>query len=95
MAAYLIANVDVTDPAAYDAYRSRVAPLVAKFGGRFLVRGGEHAVLEGAWQPRRLVVIEFPSMESLRAWYGSDEYAPLIALRKQAASGDLVAVEGT
>jgi uncharacterized protein (DUF1330 family) len=95
MPAYLVANTHITDHARYDEYKRRVAPLIAKHGGRFLVRGGAHTVLEGAWQPSRLVVIEFPSMDALRAWYDSDEYAPLISLRQQAATGDLVAVEGS
>lgn len=95
MAAYLIADVDVADQRIYDEYKRRVAPLVAKFGGRFLVRGGAHVVLEGTWQPHRLVVIEFPSMETLRSWYDSPEYAPLITLRESAAEARLVAVEGS
>ena|SRR5215475_10256670 len=71
------------------------APLIAKFGGRFLVRGGKHEVLEGTWRPHRLVVIEFPSMEALTSWYNSPEYAPLLALRQPAATDHLVAVEGS
>jgi len=94
MAAYLIADTDITDHQTYDEYKRKVAPVIAKFGGRFLVRGGPHAVLEGTWQPHRLVVIEFPNMEALTSWYQSAEYAPLLALRKPAASDHLVAVDG-
>ena len=94
MPAYLIADTEITDHRTYDEYKRKVAPVIAKFGGRFLVRGGPHAVLEGTWQPHRLVVIEFPNMEALTSWYKSAEYAPLLALRKPAASDHLVAVEG-
>jgi uncharacterized protein (DUF1330 family) len=94
MAAYLIADTDITDHRTYDEYKRHVAPLLAKFGGRFLVRGGAHVVLEGDWDLHRIVVIEFPSMEALKAWYDSPEYAPLLAMRRPAANDRLVAVEG-
>jgi uncharacterized protein (DUF1330 family) len=94
MAAYLVADTDIVDHRTYDEYKRQVAPVIAKFGGRFLVRGGAHAVLEGSWQPHRLVIIEFPSMEALTSWYESPEYAPLLALRQPAANDHLVAVEG-
>lgn len=95
MAAYLIADTETTDHQTYDEYKRQVAPVIAKFGGRFLVRGGKHAVLEGTWRPHRLVVIEFPTMEALTSWYHSPEYAPLLALRQPAATDHLVAVEGS
>jgi uncharacterized protein (DUF1330 family) len=94
MAAYLIADTLITDPQAYDEYRRQVAPLITKFGGRFIVRGGKHEVLEGDWQVHRIVAIEFPSMAALKSWYGSPEYAPLIAMRQRASTAVLVAVEG-
>ena len=94
MPAYLIADTHITDQSTYDKYKQQVAPLIAKFGGRFLVRGGPHEVLEGSWQPSRLVLIEFPDMKALKSWYGSPEYAPLLALRQPAATDHLVAVEG-
>jgi uncharacterized protein (DUF1330 family) len=94
MPAYLIADTHITDQPTYDKYKQQVAPLIAKFGGRFLVRGGPHEVLEGSWQPSRLVLIEFPDMDRLKSWYNSPEYAPLLALRKPAATDHLVAVEG-
>lgn len=95
MAAYVIADTHITDSKTYDEYKRQVGPLVAKFGGRFLVRGGKHVVLEGSWQPQRLVVIEFPTMEAVNSWYNSPEYAPLLALRQPAATDHLVAVEGS
>ena len=94
MAAYVFAQIEVTDPATYDDYRKQVLPTVTKFGGRFIVRGGTLEVLEGGWQPSRLVVIEFPSMQHIRDWFASPEYAPLLALRQPAAVDSLVAVEG-
>jgi uncharacterized protein (DUF1330 family) len=95
MAAYLIADTEITDHQTYDEYKRQVVPVIAKFGGRFLVRGGKHAVPEGAWQPHRLVVIEFPNMEALTSWYKSPEYAPLLTMRQPAATDHLVAVEGS
>lgn len=95
MTAYVIADTHITDQNTYDEYKRRVGPLIAKFGGRFLVRGGKHEVLEGTWQPHRLVVIEFPTMKAITFWYNSPEYAPLLALRQPAATDHLVAVEGS
>ena len=94
MSAYLIADVDVQDQDVYAEYRRQVLPLIQKHGGRFVVRGGAHEVLEGEWRPQRLVVIEFPDMATLKGWYHSPEYAKLIALRQGVSRGSLVAVEG-
>lgn len=94
MAAYIIADSNVTDPAAYEQYRARVPAAIAKHGGRFLARGGEVAVLEGAWSPRRVVVIEFPSLEAAKAFYDSPEYQAARALRAGAATIDMLAVAG-
>ena len=94
MSAYLIADVEIHNPDVYAEYRRQVLPLVQKHGGRFIVRGGAHEVLEGDWRPQRVVIIEFPDMAALRAWYRSPEYAKLIALRQGASRGSLVAVEG-
>jgi uncharacterized protein (DUF1330 family) len=94
MAAYLIGEIEVTDPAKYDDYRKQVGATVEKHGGRFIVRGGKIEPLEGGWAPKRLVVLEFSSMQKLLGWYRSPEYAPLIKLRQAGARGKLVAVEG-
>ena len=94
MSAYVIAEIEVTDAAMYDDYRKQVAATVQKFGGRFVVRGGKVEALEGGWSPKRLVVLEFPSMEQAQKWYRSSDYAPLIALRQRASRGRLVLVEG-
>lgn len=94
MAAYVIGEIEVTDPAAYEDYRKQVLATVQKHGGRFVVRGGNVESLEGGWAPKRIVVVEFPSMEAMRKWYRSPEYAPLIKLRQKASKGRLIAVEG-
>jgi uncharacterized protein (DUF1330 family) len=94
MAAYVIGEIEVTDPAIYEDYRKQVLATVEKHGGRFIVRGGKVEALEGGWSPKRLVVLEFPSMQKLLTWYRSAEYAPLIKLRQKASRGKLIAVEG-
>ncbi len=94
MAAYVIADVNVTDPKSYDEYRKMVPATVEKYGGRFLARGGAFEVKEGDWKPTRLVVLEFPSLEQARKWYHSPEYAPALALRLKAANAKLILVEG-
>ena len=94
MPAYLIGQINVTEPERYAEYRAQVPAVLAKYGGRFLVRGPKVAVLEGKYGGERLVVIEFPSMAQLEAFYQSPEYAPLIALRTSASTGDLWAVSG-
>ena len=94
MAAYVIANLAVTDPAGFEDYRRRVLGTIEQYGGRYLVRGGAHEVVEGDWRPARVVVVEFPSMAQLKRWYDSEEYGPLRALRFRTARTDVVAVEG-
>jgi uncharacterized protein (DUF1330 family) len=94
MAAYVIGEIEVTDPAVYDDYRKQVLATVEKYGGRFAVRGGKVEALEGGWAPKRIVVLEFPSLEQATKWYRSPEYAPLIKLRQKGSRGRLIAVEG-
>ena len=87
MAAYLIVEHSITDAAKFEEYRAKAAPTIAKHGGRYLTKGGSHKMPEGRhWKPDRVVVIEFPDMDSLNAWYRSPEYQPLIALRKESTS---------
>ena len=95
MAAYLIAEHVISNAARFEEYRMRVAPMIERFGGRYLTRGGSHEVLDGTWKPTRVVIIEFPDMARLKAWYHSPEYEPLIALRRDAATDVLIAIEGT
>ena len=87
MPAYLIAEHIITDAVKFEEYRTKVGPMMAKHGARYLTKGGSHKMPEGGhWKPERVVVIEFPDMNSLNAWYHSPEYQPLIALRKQCTS---------
>jgi uncharacterized protein (DUF1330 family) len=94
MPAYVIANVDVKDPARYEEYRKMVLPTIQAFGGRFLARGGNIDSLEGPWHPNRIVIVEFPSVERAKAWWSSPEYAPAKALRQQTSDGSLIVIEG-
>jgi uncharacterized protein (DUF1330 family) len=94
MAAYVIAHIDVKDPVRYEDYKKMSPVSIAKYGGRFIARGGAVEVLEGAWEPKRLVLLEFPSAEAARQWYASEDYAPARALRQATSTGDLVMVEG-
>ncbi len=95
MAAYVIAEIDITDPTAYEEYRSKVPGVVGKYGGKYIVRGGKVEPLEGGWQPNRLAVLEFPSMKQALEFYRSQDYAPLIKLRQRASRGKVIIVEGT
>jgi len=94
MSAYLIADVEVLDSAGYEEYRQQVPATIAAFGGKYLVRGGALTALEGDWSPKRCVVLEFPSLEKLKAWYDSPAYVPLRAVRQRTTKSKLVMVEG-
>jgi uncharacterized protein (DUF1330 family) len=87
MPAYVIAEHIVTDAAKFEEYRTKAGPMIAGYGGRYLTRSGTHRLPEGGhWKPERVVIIEFPDMDSLERWYNSPEYQPLIALRKACTS---------
>ena len=94
MAAYIIADVTVTDPAAMEEYRKHVPATLAPFGGRFIVRGGAHQTVEGDWRPNRLVILEFPTVERAREWWSCADYAPAKDIRHAAASTEMILVEG-
>jgi uncharacterized protein (DUF1330 family) len=94
MPAYVVADIEVTDPAGYEPYRPLAAASIARFGGRFLVRGGATELLEGAPAPGRVVVIEFPDAEAARRWYRCDEYQSALKIRQAASYGRLFLVEG-
>jgi uncharacterized protein (DUF1330 family) len=94
MAGYLIANLGIHDPNVFDEYRKQVAPIIARFKGRYLVRGGELHTLEGSGSFKRLVVLEFPSLADAQRFYNSPEYAPVLKLRLASASADVVLVDG-
>jgi uncharacterized protein (DUF1330 family) len=94
MPAYLIAEVDVADTAAYEEYKKITPGAIAAYGGRFIVRGGSVETKEGGWKPSRLVVVEFPSMEQAKKFYDSPEYAPALAIRLKAANSRLILADG-
>ncbi len=94
MPAFFIAEVEVTDPTLFEQYRQGVPATVAAFGGRYVVRGGALTSMEGGWEPKRLVVLEFPSVERAKAWHASPAYAPLKALRERAAKTRAILVDG-
>ena len=87
MPAYYIAEHIITDAAKFEEYRVKVGPMIANHGGRYLTKGGSHRFPEGGhWKPQRVVIIAFPDMAALYAWYDSAEYQPLMALRKESTS---------
>jgi uncharacterized protein (DUF1330 family) len=94
MAGYIIARVKVTDPEKYQDYTAVSPGLIAKYGGRFIVRGGETATLEGPEETGRIVVVEFDSLEQAKAMYQSEEYQAAIKLRAGAATAQFIAVAG-
>jgi uncharacterized protein (DUF1330 family) len=94
MAGYLIANIEVKDPAKFEEYRQKVVPLIEKFGGRYLVRGGELRRLEGDPPLSRLVILEFPSLDAAQTFYDSAEYAPILKLRLDSTRSEVVLAQG-
>ncbi len=94
MATYLLADIAVTDAARFNEYREKVEPLLARFGARYLARGGDVEVLEGTWEPNRLVLLEFPSRAAVEEFYHSEEYAPLLQLRLETTDSKLMILEG-
>jgi len=94
MAAYYIGEHIVSDFALFDAYLAKVVPMIERFGGRYLTKVGSHEILEGDWEPNRVVIIEFPDLAAIRNWYQAPEYQPLIALRRSAATDVLIMLEG-
>ncbi len=94
MVAYLIVDVDVKDPVRYAEYVQQVPPTIAKYGGKFLVRGGKTEVIEGTWQPKRVVVLEFESVARAKEWYHSEEYRGPRDIRWSASTANLIVVEG-
>jgi uncharacterized protein (DUF1330 family) len=94
MPGYVIAEVEVTDPAGFEEYRKQVSATIQKYGGRYVVRGAACQLLEGDRPPARFVVIEFSSAEQARRWYDSEEYRGPKALRMKTARSRLLLVEG-
>jgi uncharacterized protein (DUF1330 family) len=94
MPAYVLGDITVTDPDRYRDYTAHTESTLTPFGGRFIVRGGAHEVLEGGWEPGRLVVIEFPDADAARGWYASEAYREILPIRQEASTGSLLVVEG-
>ena len=94
MSAFVIVDIEVTEPAGYEEYKKLAPPAVALYGGKYVARGGKNETLEGEWRPDRLVILEFPSMEQAKAWVNSPEYAPARAMRHKYARSKMVVVEG-
>jgi len=94
MPAYLIADVTVHDPDGYAEYAKENTATVPEYGGRFIVRGGACEVAEGDWEPGRVVVIEFPSMEALKSWWNSERYQAAAEIRRANSTGRILFVEG-
>ena len=94
MSAYLIVDVALSDPVAYEEYKAKAPPIIARHGGEYLVRGGAHAVVEGTWNPTRLVLLRFPDRTAAQAFIDDPDYAPLQAIRHRVAKSDIVLVDG-
>jgi uncharacterized protein (DUF1330 family) len=94
MSAYVIVDIEIHDAAGYDEYRKVVGATLTAYGGKFVVRGGRIDVLEGSWNPKRIVVLEFDSATRAREWYDSEEYRVPKQMRMRASTGNLIVVEG-
>jgi uncharacterized protein (DUF1330 family) len=94
MTAYVLVDIDIKDPPLYADYESLVSETVAAYGGRYLACGGRTETFEGDWQPKRLIILEFESLERARQWLDSPEYVPVKRLRHKAAQSNMVAIEG-
>jgi uncharacterized protein (DUF1330 family) len=94
MAAYVIVEIDITDAVGYKEYKKQAAATVHKYGGKYIVRGGKTEVLEGDWDPKRIVILEFPSMERAKEWLNCEEYREPRKLRHATAKTNMILVEG-
>jgi len=94
MSAYLIADIEVTNPEGFKKYQEAVPATIEKHGGKYMVRGGDVEPMEGEWTPKRMVVLEFPNMITLKKWYNSADYQNIIKDRTDNSLGNMVFVEG-
>ena len=94
MPAYIIVDVEITNPTAYEEYKKHTPGSLKPFNGKFIVRGGAVETLEGDWTPGRIVVLEFPTLEQAKAWWDSPGYAPAKLIRQQASKTRMIVVEG-
>jgi uncharacterized protein (DUF1330 family) len=94
MPAYIVVQISIHDPVTYEHYMKIAPPSIAAYGGRYVVRGGPSVVLEGSWQPKRLVVLEFSSVDQAQAWWDSPEYAAAKVIRQRSADTEMLLIEG-
>jgi uncharacterized protein (DUF1330 family) len=94
MPAYYIGEHIVTNPTVFDDYLAKAVPMIERFGGRYLTKPDTHEILEGGWKPNRVVIVEFPDIASIRAWYMAPEYQPLIAMRQGASTDVMIMIDG-
>lgn len=94
MTAYMIVDLDIHDAKGFEAYRDAVPPFIAKYGGTYLVRGGAHEVIEGDWQPHRMIVFRFPDRQSIRNMFADEDYEKIAEIRFRSAKSSIVAVDG-
>ena len=94
MAAYVIVNIEVHDPERYKEYVAGAPSSLARFGGKYLARGGRAQTLEGTWEPKRVVLLEFVTYENALAWWNSEGYEGLKALRQAVTSTEMMLIEG-
>ena len=95
MAAYVIVEIEVTDPVGYEEYKKQAAATVHAYGGKYIVRGGETEVLEGNWKPKRIVILEFESMARAKEWLNCEEYREPRKLRQRTSKTNMLVIEGT
>jgi uncharacterized protein (DUF1330 family) len=94
MPAYIVVEIEVLDPERYERYKQIAASSIAAYGGRYVVRGGNPETLEGNWDPKRVVILEFSSVEQAKAWWNSPEYAEGKLLRQATARSQMIVVQG-
>jgi len=94
MTAFVLVEIEIHDRELYNSYTELTPKSIASYQGKFLIRGGETTVLEGDWQPKRMVLLEFPSVEIANSWWHSEEYSKARAIRQKAASTNMIIIEG-
>ena len=94
MTAYVIVDINVTDPIRYEEYKKLAAPTVEMYGGKYIARGGKTETLEGHWSPMRLVILQFENMEQAKNWHDSIEYSEAKHLRHETAISKMVVIDG-
>ncbi|MCH7831947.1 MAG: DUF1330 domain-containing protein [Proteobacteria bacterium] len=94
MAAYIVVQIEITDPETFETYRAQVPATLEPYGGEFIVRGGDMEILEGEWAAPRCVILKFPDMDAAKAWQASPEYEGPMALRQTSANVNMIVVDG-